>query len=125
MPKETLGCDCDVIHDEVVSIVREKMPTEQDRLPVLTFFKAIGDKTRISILMALDIHEMCVCDLSVLLDMTKSSVSHQLKVLRKVGLIKSRKEGKNVFYSLDDEHVKNIIEQGYEHTKHSNIKKNK
>ena len=118
MPKETLTCDCDVIHEEAVALVKSKLPSEQARIPVYDFFKVLGDKTRIHILMALDVHELCVCDLSVLLNMTKSSVSHQLKVLREVRLVKSRKEGKNVYYSLDDYHVKDIIEEAFEHTSH-------
>lgn len=118
MPKEPITCDCEIIHHEIVATVRETMPTEADRLRVTAFFKTLGDKTRIHILMALNIHEMCVCDVSVLLNMTKSSVSHQLRVLKEAGLVKSRKEGKIVFYSLDDDHVKNIIEQSFTHTDH-------
>ncbi len=118
MPKEPITCDCEVIHAETVQAVREALPDEAARLPVVSFFKTLGDKTRIHILMALDIHEMCVCDLSVLLNMTKSSVSHQLKTLKDAGLVKSRKDGKNVFYSLDDFHVKDIIEEAFDHTAH-------
>ncbi|MFI3284088.1 MAG: metalloregulator ArsR/SmtB family transcription factor [Erysipelotrichaceae bacterium] len=121
MPKETQCCDCDVIHEEIVNHVSSLLPSEDERLPLFTLFKAIGDKTRIGILMALDIHEMCVCDLSVLLNMTKSSVSHQLKTLKKVGLVKARKEGKIVFYSLDDTHVQDIIEKAFEHIQHKNL----
>ncbi len=118
MPKEQLTCDCEVIHQDVLDTVRAALPAEEQRLPVFSFFKTLGDKTRINILMALDIHEMCVCDLSVLLNMTKSSVSHQLRVLKEAGLVKYRKEGKNVFYSLDDHHVKDIIEEAFAHTLH-------
>ena len=79
------------------------------------FFKIFGDSTRIKILWALDRAEMCVCDLAVLLNMTKSAVSHQLKTLRQEKLVKYRKEGKIVYYSLEDDHVKVILEVGLEH----------
>ncbi len=118
MPKETLTCDCSAIHEDIINKVKQSLPKEEERLPVYNFFKVLGDKTRIRILMALDIHEMCVCDLSVLMDMTKSSISHQLKLLKDVGLVKFRRVGKNVFYSLDDDHVKDIIEKAFEHTQH-------
>ena len=122
MPKETQSCDCEVIHGDILDLVKKSMPVNEKLFPLFRFFKVMGDETRINILMALDIHEMCVCDLSVLLDMTKSSVSHQLKVLKDAGLVKNRKEGKVVFYSLDDDHVKDIIEIAFGHTQHIEIK---
>ncbi|HHU74808.1 MAG TPA: helix-turn-helix transcriptional regulator, partial [Clostridiales bacterium] len=79
------------------------------------FFKVFGDSTRIKILWALDREDMCVCDLAVLLGMTKSAISHQLKTLRQARLVKYRKKGKVVIYSLADDHVKNILEVGFEH----------
>ncbi|MFI3170447.1 MAG: metalloregulator ArsR/SmtB family transcription factor [Faecalibacterium sp.] len=118
MPKEPITCDCTVIHADILDTVQRAMPPEEARLPVVAFFKTLGDKTRINILMALDVHEMCVCDLSVLLNMTKSSVSHQLKTLKDAGLVKARKEGKVVFYALDDYHVQDIIEEAFAHTAH-------
>lgn len=108
-------CDCDVIHKEVVEYVERNLPPTSDLLRLSDFFKVFGDGTRIRILYALDIHEMCVCDLAVLLDMTKSAISHQLRSLRQSNLVKARREGKNVFYSLKDDHVKMIIEVGMEH----------
>ncbi len=118
MPKEPITCDCDVIHADIVNLVRADLPCEDARAPVVAFFKTLGDNTRIHILMALDVHEMCVCDLAVLLNMTKSSVSHQLKTLKDAGLVKARKEGKIVFYSLDDFHVQDIIEEAFAHISH-------
>ncbi|HWT74528.1 MAG TPA: metalloregulator ArsR/SmtB family transcription factor [Mobilitalea sp.] len=108
-------CDCDVIHAEVVEAVGRDMPQEEQLYDLADFFKIFGDSTRIKILWALDKEEMCVCDLAVLLNMTKSAVSHQLKTLRQEKLVKYRREGKNAFYSLQDEHVKDIIEIGLEH----------
>jgi ArsR family transcriptional regulator len=108
-------CDCDVIHAEVVEKVRHYMPEEEVLYDLADFFKVFGDSTRIKILWALDREEMCVCDLAVLLNMTKSAISHQLKSLRQEKLVKYRRDGKNAFYSLQDEHVKNILEIGLEH----------
>ncbi len=108
-------CDCDVIHSEAVEEVRQIMPEEELLYDLADFFKVFGDSTRIKILWALDRHEMCVCDLAVLLNMTKSAISHQLKTLRQEKLVKYRKDGKIVYYSLLDEHVKDILEIGLEH----------
>lgn len=112
---KTVVCDCEVIHAEVVESVRSHMPQEELLYDLADFFKMFGDSTRLKLLWALDREEMCVCDLAVLLNMTKSAVSHQLKTLRQQKLVKYRKEGKTVFYSLQDEHVKNILEIGLEH----------
>jgi len=108
-------CDCDVIHEEVVNKVREKMPQEETFYDLSDLFKAIGDSTRIKILWALDENELCVCDIAYLLNMTQSAISHQLRVLKQAELVKSRREGKIVFYSLADEHVKQIFDQGLIH----------
>lgn len=108
-------CDCDVIHADIVETARNTMPEDEKLYDLADFFKIFGDSTRIKILWALDQHEMCVCDLAVLLNMTKSAISHQLKTLRQEKLVKYRREGKNAFYSLQDEHVRNILEVGLEH----------
>lgn len=110
-------CDCDVIHSEIVEKVKSDMPDEEILYDLADFFKVFGDSTRIKILWALDRGEMCVCDLAVLLNMTKSAISHQLKSLRQEKLVKYRRDGKNAFYSLQDEHVRNILEVGLEHIK--------
>lgn len=112
--KET-DCDCEVIHAEVVEKVSKIMPPDDELYDLSDFFKVFGDSTRIKIMWALDESEMCVCDLAVLLNMTKSAISHQLKSLRAANLVKYRKEGKVVFYSLQDDHVKAILEKGLEH----------
>ncbi|AUS96714.1 transcriptional regulator [Clostridium thermosuccinogenes] len=108
-------CDCDVIHEDVVNQVKSKMPQEETLYDLAELFKVFGDSTRIKILWALDEAEMCVCDIAVLLNMTQSAISHQLRVLKQANLVKSRKEGKIVYYSLDDEHVRQIFDQGLIH----------
>ncbi|NLC44330.1 MAG: winged helix-turn-helix transcriptional regulator [Clostridiales bacterium] len=108
-------CDCDVIHQDVVNRVRKKMPEEEILLDLAELFKVFGDSTRIRILWALEESEMCVCDIANLLNMTQSAISHQLRVLRQAALVKSRRDGKVVYYSLDDEHVEQIIDQGMTH----------
>ncbi len=110
-------CDCDVIHKEVVESVQSQMEDTEVLYAVSDFFKVMSDSTRMRIMYALDKAELCVCDLSVLLNMTKSAISHQLKSLKDAELVKSRRDGKNVFYSLKDDHVKAIIETGIEHIK--------
>jgi len=108
-------CDCDVIHEETVNLVRNKMPREETLYDLAELFKIFGDTTRIKILWALNEAEMCVCDISNLLNMTQSAISHQLRVLKHAHLVKNRREGKIVYYSLDDEHVKQIFDQGLIH----------
>ena len=108
-------CECNAIHQEVVKEVREKMPDEETLYDLAELFKVFGDTTRVRILCALFESEMCVCDISILLGMTQSSISHQLRVLKSAKLVKNRKEGKVVYYSLNDDHIKRIFEQGLEH----------
>ena len=108
-------CDCDVIHDEIVAKVKEKMPEEDSLYDLAELFKVFGDSTRVRILWALDSSEMCVCDIAYLLNMTQSAISHQLRVLKQAALVKSRRDGKIVYYSLADEHVRTIFDQGLSH----------
>jgi ArsR family transcriptional regulator len=108
-------CDCNVLHEEVVDEVRAKMPAEEDLYDLAELFKIFGDTTRIKILSALFEAEMCVCDIAFLLNMTQSAISHQLRVLKQARLVRYRKEGKVVFYALDDDHIKQIIDQGLVH----------
>lgn len=115
MNDKNFSCDCDVIHQDVVNDTRGKMQTEDNYEKLAMLFKLFGDGTRVKILHALEQNEMCVCDLAVLLGVTKSAVSHQLKSLRLANLVKSRREGQVIFYSLADEHVKEIIDVGFEH----------
>ena len=107
--------DVDVIHADIVDKVKKNFPSNQLINTLSDFFKIFGDTTRVKIMYALDKSEMCVGDISVLLDMTVSAVSHQLKILREASLVKTKRQGKIVFYSLADEHVQRIIECGIEH----------
>ena len=115
MPKNQFICDADVIHEEVVARVQATMPILEDFTNLANLYKMFADNTRLKILWALSCEEMCVCDLAVLLGMTKSAISHQLKSLRLANLIKFDKQGKIVYYSLADSHVKAIFAQGFEH----------
>lgn len=108
-------CEVSVIHEDVLARVRAKMPDETPVYEVSELFKVFGDSTRIKILYALFEAELCVCDISKLLGLTQSAVSHQLRVLKNSRLVKFRREGKTVFYSLADDHVRKIIGQGMEH----------
>ncbi len=107
--------DCEAINLDIVEKVRPNMPEMNILYDLSDFFKVMGDGTRIQLLWALEESEMCVGDLAVLLNMTKSAVSHQLKVLRTAKLVKPTKKGKNVYYALDDFHVKTILEKALEH----------
>lgn len=109
-------CDCNVIHEDVVETVKLQMPSESKVKTLADFYKVFSDPTKVKILWALDISEMCVCDLAVLTNLTKSAISHQLSSLKEMNLVKSRKEGKNVYYSLADFCVKEILEKGVLHT---------
>lgn len=102
-------------HAELIARVRRQMPLEEQLYDLAELFKVFGDTTRVKIISALFEAELCVCDIADLFGMTQSAISHQLRVLRQARLVKPRKEGKVVFYSLDDEHIKNIFDQGMEH----------
>lgn len=110
-------CDCTVIHEDLVDKVKKNMPEVELLYDLAELFKVFGDSTRVKILWALDEAEMCVCDIAVLLNMTQSAISHQLRVLKEARLVKNRREGKVVYYSLDDDHVKSIFEQALIHIK--------
>ena len=120
MSKNEFICDCNVIHQDSVDKALEKMPKDEIFFKLADFFKLLGDTTRCKILFALDQHEMCVCDLANVLSMSKSSVSHQLGTLRRSSIVKCRKVGKEVYYTLDDEHVSKLFEVGLEHISHKN-----
>jgi ArsR family transcriptional regulator len=108
-------CDCEVINNEVVNKVKGMMPEIKDFYDLANLYKMFSDSTRVKILWALNCSEMCVCDIAVLLNMTKSAISHQLKSLRLSNLVKYERQGKVVYYSLADSHVKDIFEKGFEH----------
>lgn len=108
-------CEFNIIHEDVVNKVKSVMPEEEILYDLADFFKVFGDSTRIKIICALLTCEMCVCDIAALLNMTHSSISHQLRVLKQSRLVKFRREGKVVYYSLDDEHIKEIFHTGLLH----------
>ena len=110
-------CDCDVIHEDIVKKVSALLPPDGDFNNLANLYKMFADNTRVKILFALSCSPMCVCDLAVLLNMTKSAISHHLKHLRLTNLVKYDKQGKVVYYSLADKHVKDIFEKGFAHIK--------
>jgi DNA-binding transcriptional ArsR family regulator len=115
MVKNIEFCNCSTIHEDVVEKVRKQIPQEETLYDLAELFKVFGDSTRIKILCVLFESEMCVCDIAALLNMTQSAISHQLRVLKNARLVKYRREGKVVYYSLDDQHVKQIFDQGLIH----------
>ena len=112
---ETECCEVVEVHEDLLKIVKETMPDEEELNDLADLFKVFGDYTRIRILFVLFEAEVCVCDLAQALNMTQSAISHQLKILKQNRLVKSRREGKSIFYSLADEHVRTIIGKGREH----------
>ena len=111
----THHCETDCIHSDTTIQLKNSFPSQETFDSLSSFFKVLGDPTRMKIMWALDRQELCVCDIAALLDMTKSAVSHQLAILRHTNLVKYRKEGKSVFYTLSDEHVRLLFEAGLEH----------
>jgi len=108
-------CEVELIHEETVNKVRSTFPPDEVLFDLSDFYKIFGDTTRVKILYALDKSELCVCDISALLGMSISAVSHQLRTLREANLVKSHRQGKIIYYSLADQHVKSILECGFEH----------
>lgn len=118
MSKNEFICDCNIIHEDRVKKTKKAMPNEDTFNRIAEFFKIMGDTTRTKILFALDSNEMCVCDIANVLNMSKSSISHQLGTLRRMNIVKCRREGKEVYYTLDDEHIKEVFEVALEHINH-------
>ncbi len=108
-------CDFIHAHEDIVEKVRGTMPGEDTLYDLTELFRIFADSTRVRILYVLEESEMCVCDLAALLGMTQSAISHQLRALKNARLVKARRDGKTVFYSLADQHVKTILDQGLEH----------
>ena len=115
MMKERMTCDITEVHEDVVKDIRKEMLDQEKFDDLSNVFKMFADPTRLKILSILFQHELCVCDISALLDMNQSAVSHQLSVLRQNRIIKSRRNGKNIHYSLDDEHIEAIYKTGIAH----------
>lgn len=108
-------CQEECVHSETVEKVKQNQVSMDHMFDLADLFKALGDSTRIRILLSLLHSELCVCDLVQLIGMTQSAISHQLRVLRSGKIVKHRKEGKNVFYSLDDDHIRQLLRDGLEH----------
>jgi DNA-binding transcriptional ArsR family regulator len=115
MSEELNVCKCEEVHEYIIDEVRQVMPQDEMLYDLAELFKVFGDTTRIKILYALFSKEMCVCDIADLLGMTHSAISHQLRVLKQARLVKFRKEGKVVYYSLDDSHISQIFDCGLSH----------
>ena len=113
--KEIDCCTEKKVHEEIVDKTKKEMPNDEVLADLSDLFRVFGDTTRVKIIFALFSNEMCVCDIAELLGMTQSAISHQLRVLKNARLVKFRKEGKTVFYSLDDEHISEILKCGLEH----------
>jgi ArsR family transcriptional regulator len=108
-------CDCNVIHEDAVAYVKANMPDEDPVYEVAELFKVFGDSTRTRIICALSVSELCVCDLSCILSMSQSAVSHQLRILKQARIVKNRRAGKAVYYSLDDDHIKSLFSVAFAH----------
>ena len=104
-----------MVHQDIIELIHDRLLSEENYYDLADIFKVFGDSTRVRILSALDVHEMCVCDLANVLSMTKSAVSHQLRILRTNNLVSARRDGKNMFYSLADDHIQSIFELALEH----------
>ena len=115
MGKNEMTCDCNAVHEDCLEQVRRDIASDVEIERMSSLYKVFGDSTRLHILAALNCQEMCVCDLAEALNMTQSAISHQLRILKQNKLVKSRREGKSVFYSLADDHVRTIVDQGREH----------
>ncbi len=115
---KTYRCDCNVIHEEVVEAVRGRLENADELNELANVFKVLGDLTRIKIITVLRGNEMCVCDLAVSLDMTQSAISHQLRVLKQARLVRARRDGKIMYYSLDDAHIDGMLDMGFDHIRH-------
>ncbi|ACD22842.1 helix-turn-helix transcriptional regulator [Clostridium botulinum] len=109
------NCKCNIIHEDIVMKVKDLLPQEETLYDLAELFKVFGDSTRIKIICALFESELCVCDMAALLGMTQSAISHQLRTLKSARLVKFRREGKVIYYSLDDEHIKHIFDEGFKH----------
>lgn len=119
--KSAPTCNIDIVDEAKIERVKKILPSSEEILEIADTFKVIGDPTRLKIVMALEHEEMCVCDLSALVGISVSGISHQLRLLRSNRLVKYRREGKMAYYSLDDMHVGSIINETLNHVKESII----
>lgn len=115
--KDNFKCDCNIIHEDAVKNARNNLPEDDDLNLMADFFKVFSNNTRIKILYSLLKQELCVCDIANILNMKQSAISHQLRTLKQSRLVKYRREGRTIYYSLDDSHISKILTQGYNHIK--------
>ncbi|RQD70482.1 MAG: ArsR family transcriptional regulator [Tindallia sp. MSAO_Bac2] len=108
-------CAVTIIHHDLIKRVEDKMISDSEAVDLAHFFKVFSDPTRVKILYVLGVQEMCVCDISYVLDVSQSAVSHQLKILRQARIVKNRRDGKVMYYSLDDDHIQSVLMKGLEH----------
>ena len=116
--EEEILCDCDMVQNKAVNTALNNQVAEANLTELSELFKMLGDLTRIKIIWSLDNRELCVCDIAKVLNMTKSAISHQLAILRHAGIVKYRRDGKEVYYTLDDEHITKLYEIGLERIDH-------
>lgn len=116
--KDKLLCTAHSVDDTVIKKLKGDLDSEKDLIELSNIFKALSDPTRLNIIYVLSKSSLCVCDIATILDMSQSAISHQLRLLRDLNLVKYIRRGKLVIYSLDDEHVLRIFEQGLDHVKH-------
>jgi len=114
---QTTECRTVLVHEDTVRRVGESLPDDESLYDLADFFKLLGDTTRIKLLHALFIAEMCVCDIASLLSVSRSAVSHQLRILRQADIVRTRREGKTVYYRLSDSHIEDIVNQALVHTR--------
>lgn len=112
---DDISCSLQHIHQDIVQQLTPLLPDEDKMIQMADFFKVLSNTTRIKILQALSLNELCVCDISSLLNMTDSAISHQLKILKSANLVRNRRDGKTVYYSLYDNHVQTLLNQTFEH----------
>lgn len=118
VPLENECCDVTIIHDDTVANIRESQLPQDQVTELALIFQALGDPTRVRIIHSLIQAEICVCDLAAVLEMTQSAVSHQLRYLKNLRIVKRRKVGRTVYYSIDDEHILTLFETGLDHVAH-------
>ena len=120
MDRETKEAECQIIcpNENIVNKVKKELLNDEIIVELSAIFKALSDPTRLKIINALSNSELCVCDIAAILNMSQSAISHQLRILRNLRLVKYRKEGKSAIYSLDDDHILQLFNQGLEHVRH-------
>lgn len=118
MDHSSISCEETIIHEDAVHDAQRSLVDGATAAQLAEVFSALSDPTRVRIISALNVRELCVCDLAALLGMSQSAISHQLRLLRTLRLVRNRKDGRIVYYSLDDEHIRDLFQRGVEHITH-------